>query len=118
MRRDVLDVRDDDVAGDELDQPANDYPQRAEPSGRLRAVEAVAAEALEGLDRATVIDVEPVGTREHLGPGELREHLALARRLHVELVEERGDRIVVPGQEPQTLERVVERLGGTRVVVE
>ena len=118
VRRHVLDVRDDDVAGDELDQPPDDDPGRPEPRGRLRAVEAVAAEALERLDRAPVVDVEPVGSREHLRPGELGEHLALARRLHVELVEERRDRVVVPGKEPQALERVVERLEGTRVVVE
>ena len=77
----------------------------------------MAAEALERLDRAPVVDVEPVGSREHLGPRELCEHLALAGRLDVELVEERRDRVVVAGEEPQPLERVVERLDGSRRVV-
>ena len=78
-RRDVLHVRDDDVARNELDEPADDRAKRPEPGGGLRAVEAVAPEALERLDRAPVVDVEPVGPREHLGPRQLRQHLALAR---------------------------------------
>jgi hypothetical protein len=39
---------------------------------------------------------------------ELREHLALPRRLDFELVQEGRDRRVVAGEEPQPVERAVE----------
>ena len=68
------------------------------------------AEALERLDQAAVIRVESVGTREGRPSRQLREHLALARRGDIELVEERRDRVVVAGQEPEPLERVVDLL--------
>jgi hypothetical protein len=73
-------------------------------------VKAVSAEALERFDQAAVIRVEAVGARERRSSRELREHLALARRGDLELVEERRYRVVVTGQEPEPLERVVDLL--------
>ena len=72
-------------------------------------MEAVPPKALESLDQSAVVRLEPIGVRERPGTRELGQHLALARRVDVELVEEGGDRIVVAGEEPETLERVVER---------
>ena len=65
-------------------------------------------QALERLERAPVVDVEAVGVGQHLRARELREHLALPRRLDLELVQEGRDRRVVAGEEPQPVERAVE----------
>ena len=110
LRDDVLHVRDDEVARDEPDEPADHVPERPQRGARLRAVEAVPTEALERFDQAAVIRVEAVGAGERRPSRELREHLALARRGDLELVEERRDRVVVAGQEPEPLERVVDLL--------
>ena len=103
-------MRDDEVARDEPDEPAEDVSERPQRGARLRAVEAVPAKALERLDQPAVIRVEAVGAGERRPSRELREHLALARRGDVELVEERRDRVVVAGEEPEPLERVVDLL--------
>ena len=59
-----------------------------------------------------VVGVEPLGAGQRRPPGELRQHLTLAGRGHLELVEKGRDRVVVAREEPQPLERVVERLAG------
>jgi Zn-dependent membrane protease YugP len=73
-------------------------------------VEAVAPEALERLDEPPVVGVEAIGMRERAGSRELGEHLSLAWRGDLQLVEEGRDRIVVAREEPKPLERVVEHL--------
>ena len=72
-------------------------------------MEAVAPKALERLDQPAVVRVEPFGPCKRARAGQLGEHLTLARRGDVELVEERRDRVVVAGEEPQPFEWVVER---------
>jgi hypothetical protein len=73
-------------------------------------VVAVSAEALEADEHPALVGLQPVGTRERRPPGELREHLPLARAPDLHLVEEGCDGRVIPGQELEPLERVVVQL--------
>ncbi len=64
--------------------------------GRPRAVEAVTAEALERLDRAAVVGVEPFRPREHSTSARARRASPRSRGDRTSmLVEERRDRVVV-----------------------
>ena len=82
MVGDLLDVGDDEVARDQLHEPADDEPERAEARARLRAVEA-APEALQRLDRPTVVGVEAVWRASTTGgpaPPASRARAATRRR--------------------------------------
>lgn len=107
VHRDRLAVRDDDVARDELDQVANRRAEPAKTRGGVRAVVAVAPEALGGDQDAAVVVLEAIGMSERRGARELREPLPVARAADVDLVEERGNRLVVGTEELEPLERVV-----------
>ena len=72
-----------------------------------RPVVAVPAEALERDEHAAVIRLEALGPRERCRPRQLAQHLAVARAAHVDLVEERGDRLVVAAEQLEALERAV-----------
>lgn len=96
---------------DELDQPANDRARRPERRGGTRAVEPVPAKALERDHSAAMVGEEAIRSRERLGAGDLGEHLALTRAADLELVQERVDRGLVPGEELEPLEWVVPLLG-------
>ena len=57
-------MRDDDVAGDELDEVPDRRAEDAEALARGRAVVSVAAETLEGDEDAAMVGLEAVGPRE------------------------------------------------------
>ena len=99
------------------ERPADDVAARPERPPGLRAVEPVPVEALERLDQPPVVVVEPLGSRDDRRPCELGEELPLPRRVDVERVEEGRDRVVIPGEQSQPLERVVVRLRETACVV-
>jgi hypothetical protein len=97
-RRDVAEVRHDQVPRYQLDDHARHRPQRPEPAARAPAAIAVPVERLERLHRLPVRCRERGRVGEWPRPRQLGEHLALARSLDVERVEERGDRRVVPAE--------------------
>ena len=109
-------MRDDHVAGDELDEVANRCPERSEVLVHVRSVVPVPAEALERDERTAVIRVEALRPSEGCRPRELAQHLAVTRPANVDLVEERRDRLVVAAEQLEALERAVvgllEALGG------
>jgi hypothetical protein len=86
-------VRDDDVARDELDHEPAEEP-RPQPAGDRRRVVAVAAERLERGDGPAVGGGKLVGPRQRRLPSQLGEHLALLRAVQVERVEELRDLVV------------------------
>ena len=106
VRRHRLDVRDDDVAGDELDAPADEGSQRAETGGGARSAVTVAAQALDRRDRSLVVGEEALGPRDRRRPRQLDEHLAGPRGRDVDVVEERLDRRVVAREQLEPLEGI------------
>ena len=110
MHGDVLHVRDDDVARNELDEEAHRHAEQREMRSGARSVMAVATEALECDERLPVIRLEALGPGERGGSCELSQHLPVARPSNVDLVEKRGDRCVVSAEELEPLERVVVEL--------
>jgi hypothetical protein len=100
-------VRDDDTPRDELDEEAHRRPQRFELLAGAGSVVAVPAQALERDEDTAVVCLEALRPGDRGRSGELSQHLAIAGAVHVDLVEERGDRLVVATQELQSLERVV-----------
>jgi hypothetical protein len=79
-RQSLPQVGDDDVACDELDQPADDVLRRTEGTRRPWCVLPVPGMRLERGDRTTMGDREYSGSSsERARARELREHLAVAR---------------------------------------
>src|SRR5688572_3647257 len=116
LHRHVLAVRNYDIPRNKLDEVANRRPERSEVLVHMRSVVTVPPKALQRDEHTAVIRVGALGPRERRRPSELAEHLAVARTTDVDLVEERGDRLVVAAEQLETLKRavvgIVEALGG------
>ena len=112
MRHDVLDVRDDQVARDELDQASG---RRTGTAPATRPAREPWKPCRRRLSSASIS--APVIRRRSGRAGRAASGRASSASISrsrgerdVELVEERRDRVVVAGQEPEALERVVDRL--------